>query len=865
MPMTDLLNYPNVHEAAIYRTLPNRKVECGTCERRCVIAENQIGFCKTRQNIDGRLYTLVYGDISSSSANPIEKKPFFHFWPGSYALTIGTWSCNFTCPWCVDPSTMVLLDDGTEMPISHLENCWTHHNLIVCNWNRKEIHVSPIAKYIKLNPLMHGLKVYRVVTKETGREIIATEDHPFYSKKGVVPLRELKKGDKVAVYPTKAVRFKKTRDKIIVTEEDLTKIALMLIPRTNLSRLLSDLRSRELLPLTFKNKKFLILARLLGHLFGDGYLTLSLRKIRDAVDTVFTGKSEDLSDIQNDLKNLGFRPSKIVIRERRSKVFRYGKTHAIIGKSMWVSCQSKALWTLFKALGAPIGDKATATYNVPEWLYKAPIQIKREFLAAFFGGKLDKPRPHVLGKNFFQPKFSLNKTEELLTNGLKFVQDLKRLLNDFDVTISRVRSIPGSVRKDGTKTICIYVLFSNKLENLLNLYGRIGYRYNKERSRLAHYAYEYLLMKKWELKKRRMAFKRAETLKRRGVSPSIIYHRLKEAVDYSVLLSWLKGSIKVGRIRLPESFPKFDVWKQNATEDLGNSGLVWETIEKIEIKHTTTDVRDLTLKDAAHNFFANGFLVSNCQNFDISKFPPNPRQATYISPEKLIDITLREKCQGTSISFNEPTLLFEYSLDVFRLAHLKNLYNTYVSNGYLTLEALRTLGNAGLDAIKFDVKGDKETYQKYCAADVSVVWRNIAEAKRLGLHVEIVTLVIPGVNDDEDCIREIVQNHLKTAGPQTPLHFTQYYPAYKFSAPRTPVKTLENAYEIAKREGVQYVYVGNVPGHKWENTYCHNCGELLIERYIFSVIRYRLTLGNRCPKCGVEIPIIGEYVKSPYG
>ncbi|MBS7644015.1 AmmeMemoRadiSam system radical SAM enzyme [Candidatus Bathyarchaeota archaeon] len=252
-----------------------------------------------------------------------------------------------------------------------------------------------------------------------------------------------------------------------------------------------------------------------------------------------------------------------------------------------------------------------------------------------------------------------------------------------------------------------------------------------------------------------------------------------------------------------------------------------------------------------------------CQNFDITKFPPNPRKATYISPKKLIDITLRKQCQGTSISFNEPTLLFEYSLDVFRLARSKSLYNTYVSNGYLTLEALRMLKDAGLDAIKFDIKGDKEVYRKYCAADVSIVWRNIAEAKRLGLHVEIVTLIIPGVNDDEDCIKEIVHNHLKAVGPQTPLHFTQYYPAYKFSAPRTPVKTLENAHAIAKREGVQYVYVGNVPGHKWENTYCHNCGELLIERYIFSVTRYRLTSGNRCPNCGIEIPIIGNYVKSP--
>jgi len=258
------------------------------------------------------------------------------------------------------------------------------------------------------------------------------------------------------------------------------------------------------------------------------------------------------------------------------------------------------------------------------------------------------------------------------------------------------------------------------------------------------------------------------------------------------------------------------------------------------------------------------FTCPWCQNFNISKFPPNPSKATYISPKELIDITLREQCQGTSISFNEPTLLFEYSLDVFRLARSKGLYNTYVSNGYLTLEALRMLKDAGLDAIKFDIKGDKEAYQKYCAADVSIVWRNVAEAKKLGLHTEVVTLVIPGVNDDEDCIKDIVNHHLEAAGPQTPLHFTQYYPAYKFTASRTPVKTLENAHEIAKWEGAQYVYVGNVPGHKWENTYCGRCGLLLVERFGFQVLKYRLTWDKRCPQCNEEIPIVGEYIKTRF-
>jgi len=188
------------------------------------------------------------------------------------------------------------------------------------------------------------------------------------------------------------------------------------------------------------------------------------------------------------------------------------------------------------------------------------------------------------------------------------------------------------------------------------------------------------------------------------------------------------------------------------------------------------------------------FTCPWCQNYNISKVAPQPSKANYVDPETFVKMIGYERCQGSSISFNEPTMLFEYSLNVFPLAHAKRLYNTFVSNGYMTLEALRMLRDAGMDAIKFDIKGDEEAVQKYCGADVNIVWRNVREAKRLGMHVEVVTLVIPRVNDDADCIREIARRHLKEAGNEFPLHFSQFYPKYKMiDRPRTPVETLEKA------------------------------------------------------------------------
>lgn len=250
------------------------------------------------------------------------------------------------------------------------------------------------------------------------------------------------------------------------------------------------------------------------------------------------------------------------------------------------------------------------------------------------------------------------------------------------------------------------------------------------------------------------------------------------------------------------------------------------------------------------------FTCPWCQNWQISKSRPMPERANYIAPEKLVEIAKSEGCDGTSISFNEPTTLLEYSLDLFPLARRRGLYNTFVSNGYMTLTALEALVNSGLDAIKIDVKGDAEVYTKYCGGlDVEVVWRNAERAKELGAHVEIVNLLIPGVNDDDDCLRWVLERHLEKLGPSTPIHFTRYHPEYEFSAPHTPLKTLERARELARSMGVLFPYIGNVPGHRYENTWCPVCGELLIRRFGFKVLDYRLTPGGRCPRCGFEIPL----------
>jgi len=251
-----------------------------------------------------------------------------------------------------------------------------------------------------------------------------------------------------------------------------------------------------------------------------------------------------------------------------------------------------------------------------------------------------------------------------------------------------------------------------------------------------------------------------------------------------------------------------------------------------------------------------------CQNYHLSRKPPDLLHASFTPQEEVLRQALRLGDKGLCASFQEPTLLTDWVLSLFKASSKRGLYCCYVSNGYMTLEALKMLKNSGMDGIKIDMKGKADVYRKYCGGvDVEVVWRNIREAKRMGLHVEVVNLVVTGVNDDEYSIEWVIERHLKEAGSETPLHFTRYYPAYKFSNPPTRVETLEKAYEMAKKAGVKYPYIGNVPGHRYENTYCPNCGRALIKRFGYTITSYKITDKKRCPYCGERIPIVGEYIK----
>jgi pyruvate formate lyase activating enzyme len=175
----------------------------------------------------------------------------------------------------------------------------------------------------------------------------------------------------------------------------------------------------------------------------------------------------------------------------------------------------------------------------------------------------------------------------------------------------------------------------------------------------------------------------------------------------------------------------------------------------------------------------------------------------------------------------------------------------------MTPQALRRLDEAGLDAMNVDVKGDAAAVRRYCGADVERVWRNGQLALQAGVWLEITTLVIPGVNDGDEVLGPIAQRIVADLGSQVPWHVSRYYPAYRFDVPPTPVSTLVRAREIGLEAGLRHVYVGNVPGHADENTFCPKCGKILVRRDGLRLLRRSLAPDGACPRCGEEIAGVG--------
>lgn len=276
-----------------------------------------------------------------------------------------------------------------------------------------------------------------------------------------------------------------------------------------------------------------------------------------------------------------------------------------------------------------------------------------------------------------------------------------------------------------------------------------------------------------------------------------------------------------------------------------------DPIEKKPLYHFLPGTKTFSLGTVGCNF-----SCTFCQNHALSQFPKKHNEiiGEKVTPEIIVQASINYNCDSISYTYSEPTIFFELLEDTAKIALDRNLKNVIVSNGFMSSHCLERL-NGLIHGANIDLKSfSDDFYTKICDGKLKPVLNNLISLLKMGVWLEITTLLIPGKNDQEEELKNVAKFIKKELGENVPWHISRFHPDYKlFDSTITPLASLEKAYEIGLAEGLKYVYLGNVAGSTRENTYCHRCGALLIQRTGFHAEIMNLKNGH-CKKCSTYIP-----------
>ncbi|MDD5712295.1 MAG: AmmeMemoRadiSam system radical SAM enzyme [Smithellaceae bacterium] len=274
-----------------------------------------------------------------------------------------------------------------------------------------------------------------------------------------------------------------------------------------------------------------------------------------------------------------------------------------------------------------------------------------------------------------------------------------------------------------------------------------------------------------------------------------------------------------------------------------------DPIEKKPLFHVYPGSKSFSIATPGCNF-----RCLFCQNHEISQMPRETGETTgrEASPSHIVNQALAAGCKTIAFTYTEPTIYFEYAYDIMKIAHDKGLKNVFVTNGFMTGEAIGEMTGL-LDAANVDLKSfSDEFYKKTCGARLQPVLDSLRNMKDAGIWIEVTTLVVPGLNDSTEEFEKIA-SFVASIGIDTPWHVSRFHPQYKLNdRPATPLSTIQQAVDAGKSAGLKYIYSGNVPGDEAEHTLCAHCGERLIRRFGFQIDQLNLR-ERKCPRCGTEL------------
>jgi pyruvate formate lyase activating enzyme len=273
-----------------------------------------------------------------------------------------------------------------------------------------------------------------------------------------------------------------------------------------------------------------------------------------------------------------------------------------------------------------------------------------------------------------------------------------------------------------------------------------------------------------------------------------------------------------------------------------------DPIEKKPLFHFLPSTPSFSIATAGCNF-----ACLNCQNWEISQVSPHETTNQELFPPQVVDEALRRNCKSVAYTYSEPIAFYEYMYDTARIARQRGLKNLLISNGFINEQPLRDLSSY-IDAANINLKSfSEEIYAKLNGGSLQPVLNTLKILKSAEIWLEITNLIVPGWTDDLSMIREMSLWLAQQGFADTPLHFSRFHPLHKLtSLPSTPQQTLEKAREIAMKSGIKYVYIGNVPGHPAENTYCPSCKKVVVERKGFTIVTNNLVKG-KCKFCNAGI------------
>jgi len=544
---------------------------------------------------------------------------------------------------CLTGDAKVTLSNGKKISIKKLvENNLTRKKL--SEKPKNKIYVKSLGKNGKIVDsrleMVHKIslnkKLFYLRTKFYNIELKGTEDHKILIKNGKKAVwRELKDvriEDKILINTPNLNKAKRSdsryiENRIILKEEEFVKTYLnsfgklggkaAKIRKTKLKSIVSDLKSKKLLPLKSNYYKTRILARLIGHIMGDGWITVTNK----TKCVGFSADTEDLKNIERDLNVLGFKSKAKTKRLTKSVINTNGKSVYVNGTSSQMINGSRTLVSLFLSLGVPYGEKTDKDYNIPKWILESDNGIKREFLSSFIGSEFSKisGRKHL---DFDAIRVSVYKREDKLASGLKLVKSMKSLLNDFGVKVSKIKVYDGNIRKNRTKSKKIVFTISNSEESLMNLIQNIGIHYNSEMLDSYKNISNYLICKKFARCNKINLKNKISKWRMSGKSyPQISRHLAFDKQLNSKGFQYGSRGGNIARIwqkskgAILKGFPDFAKWIKNYYR---NDVLIDEIASINDNVISEKYVYDLTI-DETHNFLANDIVVHNCHELITSK------------------------------------------------------------------------------------------------------------------------------------------------------------------------------------------------------------------------------------------------------